>query len=358
MTRILLTGGGTAGHVMPHIAMLPAYRSAGWDVVYMGSDGIEKDLAQRAGLPFYSIKTGKLRRYFSWQNFLDVGRIVWGTLQAFFILMRLRPRLVFSKGGFVSVPVSVAAWLLRIPVVSHESDLTPGLANRLIKPFCHLIFYAFPETARYLQGKGAVEVGIPVRQELLQGRADEGRRLCGFPEVENGKRKPCLLVMGGSSGAERINQCLAAALPDLIKEFYIIHLCGKGKALNFQHKDYKAFEYVNEGLEHLLALADGVICRAGANSLFELQALAKPMLLIPLEIGSRGDQIDNAKSFAARGWSLVLRETDLDAKSLREGIYQLQAKGQDLSLAMARSPQTQSSSSDKIMEHLKKLMAE
>jgi UDP-N-acetylglucosamine--N-acetylmuramyl-(pentapeptide) pyrophosphoryl-undecaprenol N-acetylglucosamine transferase len=333
MTRIILTGGGTAGHVMPHIAMLPHYQAAGWDIHYIGSSGIERELAERAGLPFHTIQTGKLRRYFSWQNLLDVGRLGIGVIQSLFYLFRLKPQLVFSKGGFVSVPVACAAWILRIPVVSHESDLTPGLANRLIKPFCRMIFHAFPETSRYLQGARAEAVGIPVRQQLLAGLREEGRTLCGFA----GPELPTLLVMGGSSGAERINKCLAEILPELVTRFYIIHLTGRGKGLAFEHPRYKAFEYVNEGLEHLLALADAVVCRAGANSLFELRALAKPMLLIPLEIASRGDQVDNAKSFASHGWALILRETEMDGPRLQAAIERLMKESQQLQNAMLSS---------------------
>lgn len=330
MARIVLTGGGTAGHVMPHIAMLPHYKKLGWDVHYIGSKGIEKELVQKAGVPFSQIQTGKLRRYFSVENFLDIGRLALGTWQAIKCLKKLKPDLVFSKGGFVSVPVAAAAWILRIPVVSHESDLTPGLANRLIKPFCRIIFYAFPETAPYLKGVGAIEAGIPVRPQLLVGDRDEGRRLCGFTDEE----RFTLLFMGGSSGAERINQALSDALPQLVKKFNIIHLSGKGKSLGFKHPNYKSFEYVNEGLEHLLALADAAVCRAGANSLFELRELAKPMLLIPLEIGSRGDQVDNAKSFAKHGWAMVLRETELDGASLEQSISQLVVKAPELRSTM------------------------
>lgn len=352
MTRILLTGGGTAGHVMPHIAMLPYYREAAWDIYYIGSDGIEKGLAEKAGLPFHTIAAGKLRRYFSWENFRDIGRIALGTWQAIRYLQRLKPQLVFSKGGFVSVPVACAAWLLRIPVVSHESDLTPGLANRLIKPFCHLIFCAFPETLRYLQGRKVVEVGIPIRRELLLGRREEGERMCGFRP----SHKACLLVMGGSSGAERINRFLGEVLPQLLLEYRVIHLCGKDKAIAFDHPDYKAFEYVGDGLEHLLALADAVICRAGANSLFELQALAKPMLLIPLEVGSRGDQVDNAKSFAAQGWALVLRETQLTADKLLSAIGELKLKGPTLIAALKSRPSSGEGSAALIMRNLREIL--
>ncbi|MCX6127983.1 MAG: UDP-N-acetylglucosamine--N-acetylmuramyl-(pentapeptide) pyrophosphoryl-undecaprenol N-acetylglucosamine transferase [Proteobacteria bacterium] len=334
MVKIALTGGGTAGHVMPHIALLPHYKKLGWEVFYIGSKGIEQELARQAGLDFYLIQTGKLRRYFSWENFLDVGRLLIGIFQSCLVLWRKRPSLVFCKGGFVSVPVALAAWLLRIPVVSHESDLTPGLANRLIKPFCSTIFYSFPETKRYLQGSQIVEAGIPVRAELMQGQKSEGARLCGFADSS----KPTLLVMGGSMGAERINFCFAEILPNLLRNWRVVHLTGKGKLIGFSDPDYKAFEYVNQGLEHLFALADIVVCRAGANSLFELKALAKPMLLIPLEIASRGDQVENAMSFADQGWALILRETSMTPQSLLSAIEDLKRDAPRLQQGLANSP--------------------
>lgn len=319
MTKIVLTGGGTAGHVMPHLAMLPLYKGLGWDLVYIGSAGIERDLARDAGLTFYTIKTGKLRRYFDKENFLDIFRLIMGVAQSFRLLWKLKPDLVFSKGGFVSVPVAFAAWILRIPVVSHESDLTPGLANRLIEPFCAIIFHAFPETARYLKAKRKLQAGIPVRDILFRGNAEAGRELCGFKD----STRKTILVMGGSLGAERINLCLQEILPRLVETYNVVHLTGKGKQLNFTHERYKAFEYVSGGLENIFACADLVVSRAGANSLFELKALRKPMLLIPLEIGSRGDQVHNAKSFEKAGWAQVLSERELSAESLENAIRRL-----------------------------------
>ena len=318
MTRILLTGGGTAGHVMPHIAMLPYYKEAGWDCIYVGGKGIERSIAEHNGIPFYQIQTGKLRRYFSIENFIDIFRIFLGFFQALLILIKVRPQIVFSKGGFVSVPVAYAAWILRIPVVTHESDFTPGLANKLMKPMCRLIFCAFPETLKLLKSVEVVEAGIPVRQSLLHGSAQKGNEICGFSG-----RKPTILFMGGSSGAERINKALEGILGRLLERFQVIHIAGKGKGSSFSHEDYKCFEFVSENLEHLLALADVVVSRSGANSIFELRALGKPMLLIPLEIASRGDQVDNAKSFEAKGWAKVLRETELSSEKLEHEIIEL-----------------------------------
>ncbi|MBC7660393.1 MAG: undecaprenyldiphospho-muramoylpentapeptide beta-N-acetylglucosaminyltransferase [Chitinophagaceae bacterium] len=332
MTKIVLTGGGTAGHVMPHIAMLQAYKKVGWELFYIGSDGIEKGLIEKENLPYYTIQTGKLRRYFSLRNFTDLFRIGWGFVQSLGLLMKIRPDLVFSKGGFVSVPVAFAAWLLRIPVISHESDLTPGLANRLIAPICRFLFYAFPDTRALIKVKESAEAGIPVRPSLYRGDKDRGLAFCGFTTD-----LPVLLVMGGSLGAERINRSLEEILPELVRDWQVVHLTGKGKGISFTHKRYRAFEYVNEGLEDIFAAADAVISRAGANSLFELKALRKPMLLIPLELGSRGDQVHNARSFEKQGWALVLSEKILSADTLKENLRKLQLGANVQIAAMSKS---------------------
>lgn len=332
MIKVVLTGGGTAGHVMPHIAMIPAYRRHGWELFYVGSYGIEKSLVEKEGITFYPIQTGKLRRYLSLENFTDLFRIVWGFFQSVRILHFLKPDLVFSKGGFVSVPVAYAAWLLRIPVVSHESDLTPGLATKLLAPICRFVFYAFPDTAKYLAIKDKAEAGIPVRPRLFNGVKERGLTLCDF---ERGS--PVLLVMGGSLGADRVNRALLEALPELVLHWQIIHLTGKGKSISFSHPRYKSFEYVNDGLEDIFAATDAVISRAGANSLFELKALRKPMLLIPLDIGSRGDQILNAESFVKQGWALVLSERTLTAHTLIEQLNRLRNQSESQVAMMSRA---------------------
>lgn len=319
--RVCLTGGGTAGHVTPHFALLPHMRQRGWDVFYVGSNGIEKTLVASQGVPFKEIASGKLRRYFSVQNFLDVFKVGVGVLQAFGIMMQQRPDVVFSKGGFVSVPVAVAAWLLRVPVVSHESDVTPGLANKLIAPFATRILYTFPETQRYLPSN-ALHAGTPVRDDLFKGDARRGAELCGFDQNET---LPTLLVMGGSQGAQRVNDSLKEILPWLVEGHRVIHLTGAGKGIGYTHPRYKGFEFVKDELKDLLALADFVISRAGANAIFEFVSLKKPMLLVPLEAGSRGDQVVNAESFAKSGWARVLREKDLTPQSFRAAIEALEA---------------------------------
>jgi UDP-N-acetylglucosamine--N-acetylmuramyl-(pentapeptide) pyrophosphoryl-undecaprenol N-acetylglucosamine transferase len=318
--KVVLTGGGTAGHVMPNLALLPELRAAGFDVSYVGSGGVEKGLAHAAGLPFFEISTGKLRRYFSIQNFLDIGRIVLGFFQAFILMLKLRPNVVFSKGGFVAVPVTLAAWFCRIPVVTHESDVSPGLANKIIAPFSRKILYTFPETGKFLPAHRSEMVGTPVRQDLFGGNAEKGRSICGFND-----KKPILLVMGGSQGAQRINDALKTILPRITGDLNVAHLTGKGKSIGYEGAGYKGFEFLGDDLKHIFAATDLVVSRAGANSIFEILALKKPMLLVPLEVGSRGDQILNARSFTQKGWALTLSETKMTPEALEVAINDLRA---------------------------------
>lgn len=312
---IVLTGGGTAGHVMPHIAMLEDYKLHGFRVAYLGSKGIEKSLLEDFQVPYYTIQVGKLRRYFSWQNFTDIFRLFIGFFQSLLLLAKLRPAIVMSKGGFVSVPVAYAAKVLGIPLVSHESDFTPGLANRLIAPIAQRVLYSFPETAQYL-GRNSELVGIPVRRELLSGQPKKGREICGFSD--DGRKT--ILIMGGSLGAQRINECVEQIISDLVNRYQVIHITGKGKSSDIDLPYYKSFEFVSAELAHLIALSDLVISRAGANSLFELLALHKPMLLIPLEQGSRGDQVLNAACFEKLGLATVIREESLSPSHLFKSI--------------------------------------
>ncbi|MBM4253263.1 MAG: undecaprenyldiphospho-muramoylpentapeptide beta-N-acetylglucosaminyltransferase [Deltaproteobacteria bacterium] len=328
--RVCLTGGGTAGHVTPHFALLPAMRARGWTVFYVGSAGLEGKLVADQGIEFHAIATGKLRRYASWRNFVDLFKVGIGCLQAFWLLWRKKPDVLFSKGGFVAVPVAWAAWVLRIPVISHESDVTPGLANRLIKPVARKLLYTFPETSKYLS-TNAEQVGTPIRPELFAGDKIRGRQLCGFTRHD----LPTILVMGGSQGAQRINDSLLAILPWLVERAMVVHLTGPGKGIGFIHPHYKSFEFVTSEMRDIYALADFVIGRAGANSLFEVLALRKPMLLIPLEQGSRGDQVINAASFERQGWALVLREKDLNPESFKAAISDLMTSGDTIRKAQS-----------------------
>lgn len=334
MPTIVLTGGGTAGHVTPNIALLPALKHAGYDIHYIGTkDGIERNLIEAENIPYHAIPAGKLRRYIDWQNITDIARIKLGFIKAFFTLASIKPDVVFSKGGFVTPPVVWAAWLLRIPVVIHESDITPGLANKLALPFAHRICYAFAETGKHLPTEKATHTGIPVRAELRTGNAQKGREICNFTSD-----KPTLLIIGGSQGSQAINTAIRTALPDLLNTFQICHLCGRNNIdthLN-QTDGYAQFEYVSEDLSHLFAMANFVVSRAGATTLFELLTLHKPTLLIPLSARvSRGDQILNAQSFQNSGYSLVLSEDDLTPETLRQSLTELKTKEPNLKNAMS-----------------------
>lgn len=322
MKKILLTGGGTAGHVTPNIALLPYLKEQGYEIDYIGSyNGMEKDLIQAQGIPYYGISSGKLRRYFDPKNFSDPFKVMKGLGQAIGLMHKLKPSVVFSKGGFVSVPVILAAKFCRIPAIIHESDLTPGLANKIAIPTATKVCCNFPETMKYLPAEKAVLTGSPIRKELLTGNADAARKLLGFNET-----LPVLFIIGGSSGSVVINNAVRAALPELLTHFQIIHMCGKGNldaSLN-DKKGYRQFEYIGKELRDMFAVSDIVVSRAGANSICELLALHKPNLLIPLSAAaSRGDQILNANSFEKQGFSMVLKEEALTADTLISAVSKL-----------------------------------
>lgn len=322
MKTIILTGGGSSGHVTPNIALLPELKRNGYSVHYIGSkNGIEKQLIENEGIPYYSISTGKLRRYFDLKNFSDAFRVIDGFRQAFSLLGKLKPSIVFSKGGFVSCPVVWASWLRRIPVVIHESDMTPGLTNKLSMPFARKVCYTFPESESHIPLKKGVRTGMPIREGLLNGNRIKGKAVCGFSDA-----KPVLLVIGGSLGSERINGTVRSILDVLLKEFNICHICGKGNVKpELKGKPgYRQFEYVSEEQPHVFSAADIVLSRAGATVLFELLALKKPNLLIPLsKAASRGDQILNAKSFERQNYSMVLQEEEMNKETLIKAIFEL-----------------------------------
>ena len=320
--HILFAGGGTAGHVTPNLALLPYLKAEGYEIVYIGSEkGIERTLIEAEGIPYYGISTGKLRRYLSKENVKDMFRVVKGIAEAKKLIKQLKPDLVFSKGGFVAVPVVLGAKSNNVPVIIHESDITPGLTNKIAMPSARVVCSTFPETLQYVpKGKG-VHTGTPIRKELFEGDRQKGLEACGFTG-----EKPVLLMMGGSLGAVKLNNCLREILPELVKTFDIIHLCGKGhldeSLLN--RTDYKQFEYVSEGLNDLFAATDFIVSRAGSNSISEFLALKKPHLLIPLSArASRGDQILNAASFEKQGFAKVLDEDEMTADSMKAGIFEL-----------------------------------
>ena len=342
MKKIVLTGGGTAGHVTPNIALLPALQAAGYEIAYVGSyEGIEKKLIADFNIPYTGISTGKFRRYLDPKNFSDPFRVMKGFVEARNYLKNYQPDVVFSKGGFVSVPVVRAAASLHIPCIIHESDMTPGLANKLCIPVAEKVCCNFPETMKYLPAEKAVLTGSPIRRELFHGDAEKSLHYCGFPDHS----KPVLLIVGGSSGSKVINEAVRKVLPELLEQFYIIHLCGKG---NLDEKlkgviGYAQFEYASAELTDMFALADLAISRAGANSICELLALHKPNILIPLSAAaSRGDQILNAKSFAKQGFSYVIEEEKLTDQTLLDAVREVYADREKYIRTMSESGQMDS----------------
>ena len=338
MKRIVFTGGGTAGHVTPNIALIPKLKSLGYDIHYIGSyEGIERKLIEDYRIPYYGISTGKLRRYFDLKNFSDPFRVIKGFMEAKQVLKTLKPDIVFSKGGFVSVPVVRAASSLKIPCIIHESDMTPGLANSLCIPVAKKVCCNFPETLQKLPEEKAVLTGSPIRAELTKGSKEKGLSMCGF---HGGK--PVIMVIGGSLGAAGVNTLVREALPKLLDDFQVVHICGKEKIDNLllSTQGYKQFEYVKEDLKDLFAMADIVISRAGANAICELLALRKPSLLIPLPArASRGGQILNAKSFESQGFAMVADEDYLTAVTLTEKVHELYFTRQSYIESMQNSNQ-------------------
>ncbi len=322
MKKIILTGGGTAGHVTPNLALLPSLKELGYDILYIGGiNGMEKDMVERAGIVYKGISTGKLRRYFDFKNLTDPFRVIKGLADARHIIRDYKPDVVFSKGGFVAVPVTIAAWMCHVPVVAHESDMTPGLANRIAAPFAKRICCNFPETLKLLPKDKAVLTGSPIREELLKGERNKGLEMTGFDGS-----KPVLLVIGGSLGAQHINTAVRAVLPRLLESYDLVHICGRGNVDESLKElgGYRQYEFVGAELKDLFAAADIFISRAGANAICELLALKKPNLLIPLPASaSRGDQLLNAASFERRGYSMVLKEEDMTDDSLIAAVNKL-----------------------------------
>lgn len=334
--KIILTGGGTAGHVTPNLALIPMLKENGFEVKYIGSkNGIEKEIINDNNIPYFEISSGKLRRYFDVKNFTDPFKVMKGIMEARKILTKEKPDVIFSKGGFVAVPVVIAATMKKIPVVAHESDMTPGLANKMSAPFCNKLCVTFRESLKYIKDNKGVLTGSPIRSEILKGSKIRGKELCGFTS-----QKEVIFIMGGSLGSKIINDEIRQNINELLKEFNIIHICGKGNIdENLQIKEgYKQYEYVKEELPDLMAIADYIVSRAGANSIFEFLALKKPTLLIPLsKNASRGDQILNAHSFEKEGFALVLEEEDMNTKTFLDKINELKNNKNKMINAMKSS---------------------
>ncbi len=320
--KVLLTGGGTAGHVTPNMALIPELKELGYDILYVGSyDGIEKKLIEDINIPYKGIASGKLRRYMSLKNLTDPFRVIKGYNEAKQIVKEYKPDVLFSKGGFVSVPVVLAAKKYKVPIIIHESDMTPGLANKISIPYAKMVCHNFPETANHLPENKSLLTGSPIRKELMTGNSLAGLDLCGFSA-----NKPVIMVTGGSLGSEAVNKAIRDALPSLLDKYQIVHLCGKGK-LDESLKGtegYIQFEYIKDEMKDIFAMANLVISRAGANAICEIQALKKPSILIPLPASSsRGDQILNANSFEKQGFSKVLLEENITTETLVETINEV-----------------------------------
>ncbi|HWQ58979.1 MAG TPA: undecaprenyldiphospho-muramoylpentapeptide beta-N-acetylglucosaminyltransferase [Clostridia bacterium] len=351
--KILFTGGGSAGHVTPNIALFPQLLSEGCELHYIGTkEGIERGMIEgRAGVTYHAINSGKLRRYFSWKNFTDPFRVLAGVAEAGAVIRKVRPDVVFSKGGFVSVPVVLAARAQGVPVVTHESDYTPGLANKINARFATKICVTFEDTLQY-EGEKGVHTGTPIRPELYLGKREKGLDFLGFSG-----EKPVLLVMGGSLGAKAVNDAVRGALESLLRTFDVAHLCGKGKAdASLSDKPgYRQYEFVGPELPDVLAATGLIVSRAGANAVFEFLALSKPALLIPLPLSaSRGDQILNAGYFARKGYAMVLEQEKLTPESLLDAVNDLFDRR--LSFISAMSGEALADGTDEVLAVIREAM--
>ncbi|MDR0410009.1 MAG: undecaprenyldiphospho-muramoylpentapeptide beta-N-acetylglucosaminyltransferase [Spirochaetaceae bacterium] len=303
------TGGGTGGHIYPGLAVAAALKGA-CGIVWIGSSGkIDRAIVGAAGIKFEQISGGKLRRYFSFQNFIDVFKIIAGFFASLFILKRYKPALLFSKGGFVSVPPVAAAFVLGIPVFTHESDFSPGLATKINSLFAKKIFVSYEETAAFfskrLSGKIIVS-GNPVRQSFYSANPEKGRAFLNIPAGEK-----ILLVLGGSLGAAELNNLVENCIKELTKNFFVVHQTGGGCKSQLQAARYIRLPYINDEMPDILASATLVMGRAGAGTVWECAAAGRPMLLIPLSgAATRGDQVENARFFTEKGAALTLIHPD------------------------------------------------
>jgi UDP-N-acetylglucosamine--N-acetylmuramyl-(pentapeptide) pyrophosphoryl-undecaprenol N-acetylglucosamine transferase len=332
--NFVFTGGGTAGHVTPNIALIPLMQQKGYTVHYIGRcEGIEKELIEKMpGVIYHGISAGKLRRYNNIKNLTDPFRVVKGYFQALKLMKEIKPAGLFSKGGFVSVPVVMAAKAHRVPIVIHESDMTPGLATKLCLPHAKKACTSFNKTSEQL-GKKGICTGTPLRDSLFNGNGEICRKKLQLDE------KPVILVMGGSLGAKAVNDNIRLVLNRLLPVFNVVHICGKGKTDELvNEKGYVQLEYVTDDLPDIMALADIVVTRGGSNSINEFLALHKPMIIIPLPaVHSRGDQLVNAEEFERLGYAVDLREEDITEDKLVNAIRNLYDKRFDYVRNMEKS---------------------
>ncbi|MCQ2574079.1 MAG: undecaprenyldiphospho-muramoylpentapeptide beta-N-acetylglucosaminyltransferase [Treponema sp.] len=349
-TKIAFTGGGTAGHIYPGLAVadelknLAENNNLDLEIFWLGcSRGMDKKIVESAVRPngkpsadvFYGIPSGKLRRYFSMKNFLDLFKIAGGFFKSFFILAKMKPALLFSKGGFVSVPPCIAAKLLKIPVFTHECDFTPGLANRINAKSASKMLLSYEETKRFLSEGNkakAVVTGNPVRPVFYEADFKKGLEFLGIPENHE---KPVLMVLGGSSGAKQINGLVSETLDFLCRHFIVVHQTGmlntdEEESRRLKEKygdDYKPYAFIYKEMADVLSAADVILSRAGANSIWECAVMHKPMVLVPLcGNGTRGDQVDNAKFFEEKGCAEVLLGKDATGENTMKALEKLLTK--------------------------------
>lgn len=337
--KILLTGGGTGGHLIPLLSVIAEIRKRQPDVefLFVGPKSDFNEALRAEGIAIKEVNAGKFRRYFSLDNFLDIFKVLIGIDEAIFHIIRFKPDVVFSKGGFASVPAVVAASYTMVPILTHESDTVPGMANKFIGKFASKIFISFPATRRYFPDYKIVVSGNPIREDILHGDKNRAQRFFNLRE-----NLPVVLVFGGSQGAQNINELLLGSLPKLLEKFQIIHVCGSKNYSGFERKigdmplspearkRYKSYAYLGEEMKDAFALSDFVVSRAGANSLSEIIALKKPSLIIPLPGAANNHQYQNAKYFADENLILMAEEKDLDAEKFSDRLEDLQSKRDEI----------------------------
>ncbi len=335
---IVFTGGGTAGHVLPNFPLIDRFLSEGWTVSYVGSkDGIEKELIEKnfPQIKYYGVTCDKLRRYMTWRHFAMPFKLTYGFFETFFLLKKINPDVIFSKGGFVSVPVVLCGKLLKKKIIVHESDYSVGLANKISFPFVDLIAVSFDVSlydSKY--HKKMIQVGPLIRKSFL-----EKKNIFDINFSDN--QKKTLLVMGGSLGAKNINNTIYNNINNLVEQFNVIHICGKNNLPNFDVEKYRGqyyiFEYLNEGISYLMSISDLIVSRAGVNSIWEILLMKKPAILIPLSAkNSRGDQIHNAKYFEKMNVVDVISDDELNFNILNEKIGLVLANSEKYSNAIEK----------------------
>ncbi len=306
MKKIVMTGGGTAGHVTPNIAIINELKNE-YEIHYIGSkNSIEENLIKEQNITFYGISSGKLRRSLNFKNFTDIFRVLKGLSESIILLRKIKPDLIFSKGGYVTVPVILASKTTKTPVIIHESDLSIGLANKISIPIAKKVCVTFNNTIQEIGKEKSVLTGPPIRNNIFTGNKNAGEKFCNFKN-----KKPVIVFIGGSQGSKNINELVYENIKKLHK-FNIVHICGRGNlnsSLNFDN--YKQYEYLEDQLPDVFAFADLIVSRAGSNTIYEILALKKLNLLIPLsKRASRGDQIQNAEEFETKGYSKVLQDDE------------------------------------------------